>query len=79
MLYSELIKDIRIKSLLSQSNFAKELGASFSTVNRWENGKAVPKIYTLRLICEFCHTHNIPFEIDTKMETKENNLIRTEK
>ena len=36
------IKEIRIKSLLSQADFAKELGVSFSTVNRWENGKAIP-------------------------------------
>ena len=28
------IKEIRIKSLLSQADFAKELGVSFSTVNR---------------------------------------------
>ena len=35
------IKDIRIKSLLSQADFAKELGVSFSTVNRWENSKAM--------------------------------------
>ncbi len=79
MLYSESIKTIRRKSLLSQSDFAKELGVSFSTVNRWENGKAVPKIYTLRLICELCRTHNIPFDIDIQMEAKTNNSMRTEK
>lgn len=35
-----IIRDIRIRSLLSQADFAKEIGVSFSTVNRWENGKA---------------------------------------
>lgn len=79
MLYSESIKIIRRKSLLSQSDFAKELGVSFSTVNRWENGKAVPKIYTLRLICEFCNKHNIPFDIEVQMEEKTSNSMRTEK
>ena len=26
----------------SQEDLARELGVSFATVNRWENGKAVP-------------------------------------
>ena len=79
MLYNEAIKTIRRKRLLSQSDFANELGDSFSTVNRWENGKAVPKIYTLRLICEFCNKHNIPFDIEIQREEKTNNSMRTEK
>lgn len=79
MLYSESIKAIRRKSLLSQSDFAKELSVLFSTVNKWNNRELIPVIYTLRFICEFCHTHNIPFDIDTQMESKENNSIRMEK
>ena len=79
MLYSESIKAIRQKSLLSQIDFAKELGVSFSTVNRWENGKAVPKIYTLRLISEFCHKHNTKFDIDIQTNAKDTDSVRTEK
>jgi putative transcriptional regulator len=32
------IKEIRIKLHLTQTEFAKMLGVSFVTVNRWENG-----------------------------------------
>lgn len=37
--FSEEIKTIRQKSLLSQEAFAQALGVSFTTVNRWETGK----------------------------------------
>ena len=47
---SEKIKDIRRKSLLSQIEFADEIGVSFSTVNRWENGKTAPNYQTLKKI-----------------------------
>ena len=33
----DLLKNIREKTQLSQSDFGAELGVSFSTVNRWEN------------------------------------------
>ena len=58
------IKDIRVKSLLSQANFAKELGVSFSTVNRWENGKAIPNFKALKKIKEFCARNKIDFNVD---------------
>ena len=58
------IKDIRVKSLLSQADFAKELGVSFSTVNRWENGKANPNFKALKKIKEFCARNEIDFNVD---------------
>ena len=33
------IRNLRKAVLLSQESFAKELGVSFSTVNRWEMGR----------------------------------------
>lgn len=53
MEFSETIKFIRRKSLLSQKDFAKALGVSFSTVNRWENDRAIPKICKLKLIKDY--------------------------
>ena len=38
----ELIKSVREQLHFSQEDFARELGVSFATVNRWENGKAYP-------------------------------------
>ena len=64
MKFSRVIKDIRIKALLSQAAFAKEIGVSFSTVNRWEMGKAKPRYDALKRIKTFCEKNNIPFEVD---------------
>lgn len=42
MSFSNDIKMIRQKGLLSQQDFAKVLGVSFATINRWESGKSKP-------------------------------------
>jgi len=42
------IRNLRRKSLLSQTDFAKAIGVSYSTVNRWENGKAIPNFQDLK-------------------------------
>ena len=40
--FAGMVKDARQKLGLSQEELAHELGVSFSTINRWENGKTVP-------------------------------------
>jgi len=40
--FPELVKEVRRKLGLSQEELAHELGVSFATVNRWENGKTNP-------------------------------------
>lgn len=45
---AETLKKIRQQCLLSQKDFADALGVSFSTVNRWENGKTVPNYKDLK-------------------------------
>ncbi|MBF0296598.1 MAG: DUF3883 domain-containing protein [Magnetococcales bacterium] len=40
--YAEQIKRLRTRIGLTQAALAKELGVSFPTINRWENGKAKP-------------------------------------
>lgn len=61
---STAIKEIRVKSLLSQNDFANELGVSFSTVNRWENGHAMPNYKALKKLKEFCLANQIDFDQD---------------
>ena len=39
---SQGIKELRERLELTQEVFARILGVSFATVNRWENGKTVP-------------------------------------
>jgi putative transcriptional regulator len=36
--YLSLIKKVRRQLALSQEDLARELGVSYATVNRWENG-----------------------------------------
>lgn len=64
---SENIKLIRQKSLLSQETFAKELGVSFATVNRWESGKTRPTYKTMKLIDDYCRDNNIDFDISKEI------------
>ncbi|MFA7446200.1 MAG: helix-turn-helix transcriptional regulator [Flavobacteriaceae bacterium] len=44
MKYSISVKKLREAMFLSQEEFAKYLGVSLVTVNRWENGKFIPTI-----------------------------------
>ena len=44
------IKQIREELLLTQEEFAKKLGVSFETVNRWENGRHEPTMKAKRKI-----------------------------
>ena len=63
MTFSDAIKIIRKKRLLSQEAFAKELGISFTTVNRWETGKSVPTYKMLKCIDDFCKRNGIDINI----------------
>ena len=42
--YASIIRELRKKMNLSQEEFAKVLGVSFSSINRWENGHHEPTI-----------------------------------
>ena len=61
--YTIILKRIRQQILLSQKDFADAIGVSFSTVNRWENGKNIPNFKDLKKISDYCYTQNIPFNI----------------
>jgi putative transcriptional regulator len=51
MKISEAVKQIRIELGLTQVVFAKKLHVSFSTVNRWENGRVKPnRLATMMII-----------------------------
>lgn len=62
MQFCEIIKQLRQHILLSQEDFGKELGVTFATVNRWENGKTLPNYKTLKQIEGLCQKHNLNFE-----------------
>ena len=57
------IKLLRQRCLLSQQDFAKELGVSFATINRIESGKSKPTYKTMKLIDDYCKKNPIDFDI----------------
>ena len=67
MSFSSDIKSIRQRGLLSQEAFAKVLGVSFTTVNRWECGKAKPSYKAMKQIDEYCKANGIDFDISEKL------------
>lgn len=62
MQLSNSIKILRQKTLMTQEDFAKELGVSPSTVNRWETGKSRPNLKAMKKIKSFCSKNGLPFE-----------------
>lgn len=56
----ELIKKIRTFLNLSQTELATLLNISFATVNRWENGRAVPNKLAQSTLYELCKINNVP-------------------
>lgn len=61
MKFADEIKDLRRKCLLSQTDFAREIGVSFSAVNRWETGKSKPNYKALKRLDEYCKKNSIDF------------------
>lgn len=55
-----LLKQIRVYLNKSQAEFAEQLGVTFATVNRWENGRAVPNKLAQLKIYEICKVRNVP-------------------
>nr|WP_199289439.1 helix-turn-helix transcriptional regulator [Leptolyngbya sp. FACHB-60] len=45
-----MIRELRQTLTLTQEKFAAQLGVSFPTINRWENGHATPSPLALRQI-----------------------------
>lgn len=64
MKFSEAIKYIRKEMSLSQESLAKELGVSFSTVNRWERNKSRPGYAAIKKIHSFCNENSLIIDFD---------------
>jgi DNA-binding transcriptional regulator YiaG len=52
--YAALVRKVRGELGLSQEDFAHELGVSFATINRWENGQVKPSRLARVQIDAFC-------------------------
>lgn len=62
MTFSDKVKHVRIKLYLTQAQLAKELGVSFATINRWENGHGEPNLLINAKFEEFALKNGITFE-----------------
>ena len=51
---SPIFKEVRRQLALSQEDPARELGVSYATVNRWENGQAKPSKLARTQLDAFC-------------------------
>lgn len=54
-----LIRYIRTTANMSQEQFAREIGTTPVSINRWENGKSFPNQMAQKSIFEFCKTQKI--------------------
>lgn len=61
MTFADKVRHVRRTLYISQETLAKELGISFSTVNRWENGKSEPNLMLEGKFLDFCKRKGINF------------------
>ena len=57
--FEVLVKYVRKELNLSQEQLARELNISFSTVNRWENGKTNPSQMAKEIFYSFCTSNGV--------------------
>lgn len=62
MPFSSKIKNFRLSCLMNQTEFGDALGVSFTTVNRWENGKARPNIKAMKALKQYCEENDLLYE-----------------
>ena len=66
MPFSNDVELLRKKLFLSQEDFAKEIGVSFATVNRWETEKTNPLPVVKERFFNFCHQEGLDLQTLTK-------------
>lgn len=64
MKFSQAVRQVRESLRLSQMAFAKELGASFTSINRWENEAQKPSPLAMKMLKAFCIERGLKFEFE---------------
>ena len=67
MTFSEILKHIRKEKNYTQEQFARELNVSFSTINRWENGRTEPSVLAKMRLLEYCKKNCVDDLITTEL------------
>lgn len=74
-----LIKQIRTHLNMSQTEFANCLNVTFQTVNRWENGRAVPNRLAQSTMYELCKNKSVPvYEMTLNKIAEATNAVKTD-
>lgn len=60
---AEILKSIRSELGITQEELAHAIHVSFSTVNRWENKKAIPNRMARALLLDFCEKKSVKVEL----------------
>ena len=68
-MFGKLLRDIRLSSLKTQKEFSAEIGVGESTLNRWENGKKLPKISMLRRLTAYLEALGYTTDVDILRKT----------
>ena len=64
MTFGEASLKLRSERRISQRQLADELNVSFTSVNRWENGRTMPNKMTVLVIRQYCADHGPDFSYD---------------
>lgn len=56
----DLVRKIRSHMNVNQTEFAERLNVTFATVNRWENGRALPNKLAQDKIYDLCKEYDVP-------------------
>ena len=73
----KLIKQIRAYLNMSQTEFAEQLNVTFQTVNRWENGRALPNKLAQSKMFDLCREKQVPvYDMILKKIEEESKAIK---
>ena len=74
----KLIKAIRQSAGMNQEQFAKALGTTALSINRWENGKTQPNKMAQTQLFEFCKKNHIDlFDYIAKQVKRDADVYRS--
>ena len=62
MNWPKIIKAIRAKMFITQTELAEKIGVSFASVNRWEQGYHEPTMKAKRKLAQICREIGIDME-----------------
>ena len=62
MNWSKIIKAIRAKMFITQTELAEKIDVSFASVNRWEQGHHEPTMKAKRKLAQICREIGIDME-----------------